>query len=143
MWEIQIQQNYNKNIITINDAILKAMNRHTTKKDILILMRKLRSINGLAIRTTFIVGFPGETDEDFAATLDLVRRVRFDSAFCFKYSPRPGTPASKAEDNVPETIKDERLQALLELLREQSREGMAQQVGKSTEVLIESKSPSP
>ncbi len=123
-----------------SDVILKAMHRGHKREDYFKAIDELRlHTPEIALSSDFIVGFPGETDEDFAATLDLVRRVRFDSAFCFKYSPRPGTPASKAEDNVPEMIKDERLQALLELLREQSREGMAQQVGKSTEVLIESK----
>ena len=85
------------------------------------------------------MGFPGETDEDFEMTLDLVRKVGYDSAFSFKYSPRPGTPAAKAEDDVPEQVKDERLQRLLAVLREQSRERMEKQVGKTTQVLVESK----
>ena len=78
-----------------------------------------------------------KTKEDFEQTLDLVRQVEFDSSFCFKYSPRPGTPASKAEDSVPELVKNERLQQLLELMREQSRTAHRAQIGKTLDVLID------
>ncbi len=124
-----------------SDDILKAMHRGHKREDYFKAIEELRLFTpDIALSSDFIVGFPGETDEDFEQTLDLVRRVGFDSAFCFKYSPRPGTPASKAEDNVPEEIKDARLQRLLDLLREQSRERMEKQVGKTVDVLVEHKS---
>jgi len=124
-----------------SNEILKAMHRGHNREDYFKAIDELRSFTpDIALSSDFIVGFPGETDEDFEQTLALVRKVGYDSAFCFKYSPRPGTPASKADDNVSESVKDERLQRLLGLLREQSRARMEQQVGKNTEVLIESKS---
>ncbi|MES0372603.1 MAG: TRAM domain-containing protein, partial [Mariprofundaceae bacterium] len=97
----------------------------------------------LALSSDFIVGYPGETDEDFAETIDLVKRVGFDSAFCFKYSPRPGTPASKIEDDIPESVKDARLQTLLKLTRGQTRERTEQQIGKTLDVLVEKESKNP
>ncbi len=121
-----------------SNRILKAMHRGHQRDDYFKAIEELRLFTpDIALSSDFIVGFPGETDEDFAQTLDLVQRVGFDSAFCFKYSPRPGTPASKATDNVPEDVKDVRLQALLDLLRSQSKAGMAKQVGKTLDVLIE------
>ena len=123
-----------------SDEILKAMHRGHKREDYFKAIDELRvHTPNIALSSDFIVGFPGETEEDFEMTLDLVRKVGYDSAFSFKYSPRPDTPASKAEDGVPEDVKDERLQRLLALLREQSRERMEQQVGKTTQVLIESK----
>ncbi|MDQ6989311.1 MAG: tRNA (N6-isopentenyl adenosine(37)-C2)-methylthiotransferase MiaB [Mariprofundaceae bacterium] len=120
---------------------LKAMHRGHQREDYFKSIEELRLFTpDIALSSDFIVGFPGESDEDFAQTLDLVKRVGFDSAFCFKYSPRPGTPAAKAEDNVAEDVKDVRLQALLSLLREQSKTRMAQQIGKTLDVLIEKKS---
>jgi len=124
-----------------SDAILKAMHRGHQRDTYFQAIEELRlHTPDIALSSDFIVGFPGETEADFEQTLDLVRRVGFDSAFSFKYSPRPGTPASKSDDDVPETVKDERLQRLMDLLRLQSRERMQQQIGKTTEVLIESKS---
>jgi len=124
-----------------SNDILKAMHRGHNRDNYFHAIEELRlHTPDIALSSDFIVGFPGETEEDFEQTLDLVRRVGYDSAFSFKYSPRPGTPASKNEDDVPESVKDERLQRLLDLLREQSRERMQQQVGKTTDVLIESKS---
>lgn len=82
-----------------SDAILKAMNRKYTRESYLELVRKLReAVPGIAISTDIIVGFPGETEEDFEDTLDLARRVGYDSAFTFLYSIRQGTPAARAED---------------------------------------------
>jgi len=121
-----------------SDAVLKAMHRGHVRDDYFPIIDKLREhCPDIALSSDFIVGFPGETDEDFEQTLDLVRRVHYDFAYCFKYSPRPGTPASKSEDSVPENIKDERLQRLLELTREQARIKMEQQVGKTVQVLVE------
>ncbi|MDX8382652.1 MAG: tRNA (N6-isopentenyl adenosine(37)-C2)-methylthiotransferase MiaB [Ghiorsea sp.] len=121
-----------------SNAILQAMHRGHKREDYFKAIEELRlHTPDIALSSDFIVGFPGETDEDFEQTLDLVNKVGFDSAFCFKYSPRPGTPAAKSSDNVAEDVKDVRLQRLLELLRGQSRERMAKQVGKTSDVLIE------
>jgi tRNA-2-methylthio-N6-dimethylallyladenosine synthase len=123
-----------------SDAMLKAMHRGHKREDYFNIIEELRlHTPDIALSSDFIVGFPGETEEDFEQTLDLVRKVGYDSAFSFKYSPRPGTPAAKAEDDVPESVKDERLQRLLALLREQSYARMKKQVGKTMEVLLESK----
>ncbi len=102
-----------------SDRMLAAMNRRHTVDDYLRLVERLRTARpDLALSSDFIVGHPGETDADFAATLDLVRRVGFAQAFSFQYSPRPGTPAAGAPLQVGETLKQERLQTLLALLRE-------------------------
>ncbi|MES0371645.1 MAG: tRNA (N6-isopentenyl adenosine(37)-C2)-methylthiotransferase MiaB [Mariprofundaceae bacterium] len=127
-----------------SDRILKAMHRGHTRDDYLRTIDELREhCPDLALSSDFIVGYPGETDEDFAETIDLVKRVGFDSAFCFKYSPRPGTPASKIEDDIPESVKNTRLQTLLELTREQTRERTEQQVGKTLDVLVEKEGKNP
>ncbi|MDQ7010935.1 MAG: TRAM domain-containing protein, partial [Mariprofundaceae bacterium] len=121
-----------------SDRILKAMHRGHTRDDYLRMIDELRShCPGLALSSDFIVGYPGETAEDFAETLDLARQVGFDSAFCFKYSPRPGTPAARSDDNVPEAEKDARLQELLALMREQSKAALQRQVGRTVDVLVE------
>jgi tRNA-2-methylthio-N6-dimethylallyladenosine synthase len=104
-----------------SDRILKAMNRrHDVAAYLDILARVRRARPDIAFSSDFIVGFPGETEADFQATLDLVREVGFASAYAFKYSERPGTPAAEAQDQVPEAVKEERharLFALLESLR--------------------------
>jgi tRNA-2-methylthio-N6-dimethylallyladenosine synthase len=103
-----------------SDRILAAMNRRHTTDDYFRLVDRLRTARpDLAFSSDFIVGHPGETDADFDATLDLVRRVGFAQAFCFNYSARPGTPAAGAPLQVAEPIKDARLQTLLALLRKQ------------------------
>ncbi len=103
-----------------SDRVLAAMNRKHTAADYLRLVDRLRAARpDLALSSDFIVGHPGETDGDLAATLDLVRQVRFAQAFSFAYSPRPGTPAAGAPNAVPEAVKDARLQTLLALLRDQ------------------------
>jgi len=103
-----------------SDRVLAAMNRRHTADDYLRLVDRLRSARpDLALSSDFIVGHPGETDADFAATLDLVRRVGFAQAYSFQYSPRPGTPAAGAPLQVAEPVKYGRLQILLALLREQ------------------------
>jgi len=103
-----------------SDRMLAAMNRRHTAGDYLRLVDRLRTARpDLALSSDFIVGHPGETDADFAATLDLVRQVGFAQAFSFKYSSRPGTPAAGAPLQVAEPVKDVRLQILLTLLREQ------------------------
>ncbi len=106
-----------------SDRVLAAMNRRHTAADYLALVDRLRAARpDMALSSDFIVGHPGETDRDFEATLDLVRQVRFAQAFSFKYSPRPGTPAAGAPGQVAEAVKDQRLQALLAVLRAQQAE---------------------
>ncbi|HYZ63515.1 MAG TPA: tRNA (N6-isopentenyl adenosine(37)-C2)-methylthiotransferase MiaB [Acetobacteraceae bacterium] len=103
-----------------SDRVLAAMNRKHNAADYLRLVDRLRAARpDLALSSDFIVGHPGETDADFQATLHLVRRVGFAQAFSFKYSPRPGTPAAAAPNQVPDDVKDARLQELQALLREQ------------------------
>ena len=103
-----------------SDRVLAAMNRKHTVAEYLHLVDRMRAMRpDLAFSSDFIVGHPGETDAEFEATLDLVRRVGFAQAFSFKYSPRPGTPAAGAPNQVAEAVKDERLQRLQALLREQ------------------------
>jgi tRNA-2-methylthio-N6-dimethylallyladenosine synthase len=91
----------------------------------------------IALSGDFIVGFPGETEEDFAATLRIVEEVGYASAFTFKYSARPGTPAATMGDQVPEAVKDERLQRLQALVMEGSRRFNASKVGTTTRILID------
>jgi len=123
---------------TGSDRILKAMHRGHKCDDYRDVIEKLRhACPGIALSSDFIVGFPRETEEDFEQTLDLVREVGFDSAYCFKYSPRPGTPATRMKETVPEEIKDERLQRLLALMREQSGRVHKAMIGKTVDVLVE------
>ena len=121
-----------------SDRILKAMNRHHTAADYLAVLTKVRAANpAIALSGDFIVGFPGETEEDFAATLRLVEEVGYASAFTFKYSARPGTPAATMDGQVPEAVKDERLQRLQTLVMEKSRAFNAAKVGTDTRILID------
>ncbi len=121
-----------------SDAMLKHMHRGHTRDDYFAIIDELRShCPELALSSDFIIGYPGETDADFEATLDLVRRVKYDSSYCFKYSPRPGTPAAKSADDVPEDVKDARLQTLLELIREQARDALQAKLGQTLDVLVE------
>ena len=106
-----------------SDTILAAMNRGHTADEYLRLVEKIRRARpGLALSSDFIVGFPGESHADFAATLALVRQVGYAQAFSFKYSPRPGTPASNSPRQIPEDVKKARLSELQELLFAQQRE---------------------
>jgi tRNA-2-methylthio-N6-dimethylallyladenosine synthase len=121
-----------------SDAILKAMNRRHTSEHYLRLVDRIRAARpDIAMSGDFIVGFPGETDADFAATMALVERVGYASAFSFKYSARPGTPAAEREDQVPEEVKSDRLAQLQALLRAQQAEFNRSQVGMTMEVLVE------
>lgn len=123
------------------DAVLEAMNRKHSADDYRRVIDKLRDARpDLAFSSDFIVGFPGESDKDFAATLQLVRDINFAQAYSFKYSRRPGTPAAAMTTQVAEEIKDRRLKELQDLLREQQDAFNASFVGKTTSVLIESKS---
>jgi tRNA-2-methylthio-N6-dimethylallyladenosine synthase len=121
-----------------SDRILKAMNRAHTAESYLRLIGKIRAARpDMAISGDFIVGFPGERESDFEATLSLVREVNYATAFSFKYSRRPGTPASAMPGQVDEAVKDERLARLNALLDEQARAFNAAQVGKVLPVLFE------
>jgi tRNA-2-methylthio-N6-dimethylallyladenosine synthase len=102
------------------DRVLAAMNRQHTSADYLRLIDRLRAARpDIALSSDFIVGYPGETDAEFEATLDLIRKVGFMQAYSFAYSPRPGTAAANSPDQVPQTVKDARLQALQALLLDQ------------------------
>ena len=121
-----------------SDKVLKAMNRAHTAESYLRLVEKIRAARpDMARSGDFIVGFPGESDKDFEATLELVRAVGFASAFSFKYSRRPGTPAAAMPLQVAEEAKEERLARLLDLLDEQQRAFNAACVGRTLPVLFE------
>ena len=122
-----------------SDRILSLMNRRYTREDYSRIIEKLRrQREDIAITTDIIVGFPTETNRDFEDTLSLVREVRYDTAFSFKYSPRPLTKAYRElEDDVPVGIKEERLKILQELIEEIAQEKNREMIGKTTEVLIE------
>ncbi|MFM7347507.1 MAG: tRNA (N6-isopentenyl adenosine(37)-C2)-methylthiotransferase MiaB [Tagaea sp.] len=121
-----------------SDRVLEAMNRGHTVRRYLDIVAQLRAARpDIALSSDFIVGFPGETDAEFEATLDLIREVGFAQAFSFKYSPRPGTPAALLDRQVPEAVKDERLQRLQALLKHQQDAFNASSVGKIVPVLYE------
>ncbi|MBQ7225865.1 MAG: tRNA (N6-isopentenyl adenosine(37)-C2)-methylthiotransferase MiaB [Clostridia bacterium] len=123
-----------------SDKILKKMNRHYDKARYLSIVEELRSkIKGVTFTTDIIVGFPGETEEDFLETMDIVKSVRFDSIFSFIYSPRKGTPAYDMEQ-VPDEIKHERYDRLCNLQNEISNEINNTYVGKTVRVLVDGKS---
>lgn len=127
-----------------SDKILKAMNRDHTAESYVRLVEKIRAARpDIAMSGDFIVGFPGERDGDFEKTLELVREVGFASAFSFKYSRRPGTPASAMPGQVDEAVKAERLDRLNALLDEQQKAFNALQVGKVLPVLFEKKGRNP
>jgi tRNA-2-methylthio-N6-dimethylallyladenosine synthase len=121
-----------------SDRVLRAMNRHYTSGQYRAIVDKARRLMpGLAISTDLIVGFPGETEDDFAATLAVMREVRFDAAFTFQYSKRPGTPAAALDGQVPPEIVTERFNRLVELQNEHSLASNVKQIGRSVEILIE------
>ncbi len=121
-----------------SDRILKAMHRAYTSRKYLELVERIRGARPeMAITTDIIVGFPGETEEDFQATCELVKTVRFDNAFVFKYSPRKDTPAAAMADQVPQEVIEERHARLLELVNSISREKLETFVGKEVEILCE------
>jgi ribosomal protein S12 methylthiotransferase len=123
----------------INDDILKRMKRFSTKSDALNIIRQARElIPDIALRTTFIVGFPGETDEQFQELLDFVQEIRFDRVGVFEYSHEEGTSAFFYVDDVPAKVKKHRAQLLMELQREISLEKNKEKLGKEFEVIIDS-----
>jgi tRNA-2-methylthio-N6-dimethylallyladenosine synthase len=123
-----------------SNRILKAMNRSHTAETYLAIIEKMRAARpDIAISGDFIVGFPGETEEDFSSTLQIVDAVRYASAYSFKYSPRPGTPAAAMEDQIPRDIMDDRLQRLQARINEHQLAFNRSKVGCDTQVLVERK----
>jgi tRNA-2-methylthio-N6-dimethylallyladenosine synthase len=123
-----------------SNRVLKAMNRsHTVETYLAILEKVCAARPDMALSGDFIVGFPGETEQDFEATLQIVDAVRYASAYSFKYSARPGTPAAAMEDQIPREIMDERLQRLQERINSHQLAFNRSKVGVDTEVLIERK----
>ena len=121
-----------------SSRILKKMNRHYTKEDYLLLVKKIREkLPEIALTTDIIVGFPGETEEDFEETLDVVSKVRYDSAYTFIYSKRGGTPAASMENQVPEDVVKERFAKLLKVVQTISAERTNEKLGMTEPVLIE------
>jgi tRNA-2-methylthio-N6-dimethylallyladenosine synthase len=121
--------------------VLKTMNRKYTKEQYLELVEKMKAkIPNVLFSTDIIVGFPGETEEDFEDTLDVVRKVNFEQVFMFIYSRRVGTPADKMENQVPEEIKHKRFDRLKELVESQIAENNKKYIGTTQKVLVEGKS---
>jgi tRNA-2-methylthio-N6-dimethylallyladenosine synthase len=121
-----------------SNRILKAMRRTYDRDRYLALAQKLRSaIPGLALGTDVIVGFPGETEDDFCQTLEIVEQVRYDSAFTFIYSPRHGTEAATLPEQVPDELKHERLERLVDVVQRIAAEQNAARIGSVEEVLVE------
>ncbi len=124
-----------------SNRILKAMRRRYTREDYMTLIENLRKVNpGIAITSDVMVGFPGETDNDFEDTLHLIQQVRFDSLYSFKYSDRAGTAAEKMENKVSESVKTSRLTVLQDIQEQITREKNKELEGRVFEVLIEGES---
>lgn len=126
-----------------SDDVLRRMNRRYTAEQYLGLIEQLREAKpDIAISTDIIVGFPGETEEDFQKTLDLCEAAKFDSAFTFIYSVRKGTPAEKYEDQIPEDVKHERFGRLVDVINRSAAEKNAAMKGRVEDVLVEGPSKS-
>ena len=124
-----------------SNKILNRMNRTYTKSKFLSLVDRIREIlPNVGISTDIIVGFPGETDEDFRQTIDVMNKVKFDSAFNFKYSPRRGTKASEYDDQIREQTKQERLEQVIDLQKKHTLERNLELVGTAQTVLVEKES---
>src|SRR5262249_13804646 len=127
-----------------SDRILKLMHRGYTRTRFLDIITKLRRVqSNIGITTDFIVGFPGETEEDFEQTLSLVREAEFDQAFIFKYSPRSDTRAAAMAGQVPQAVKEEWHGRLLALVNEIGARRYARLVGQKVEILVEGPSKRP
>ena len=121
-----------------SDRLLKIMNRHYDKQHYLEIVDKLRkAIPDIGISTDIIVGFPGETEEDFNETLDVVKKVQYDSAFTFIYSKRSGTPAAEMENQVPQDVVKDRFDRLLKVVNEISSKKTAKYEGTTQLVMAE------
>lgn len=124
-----------------SDRILKEMNRRYTTENYTALVDYMRKkMPGIAITTDIIVGFPGETEDDFNGTLEMLRRIRYDNIYSFIYSKRNGTPAAKSENQIPEDIKGERFKRLIELQTAISKEKNNDYIGKTVRALVEGRS---
>ncbi len=125
-----------------SNNILKTMNRKHSRQDYFKIIENLRKVNPeIGLSSDFIVGFPGETDKDFADTIDLVEKIGFTQCYSFKYSPRPGTPGYENKSQIDEKIKDERLAILQKLLTEQQIEFNKKFNGEKMKVLFEKEAP--
>ncbi len=134
----KVCENFHLPVQAGSNRVLKMMNRGYTREYYIDLIQEIRKkVPGAAVTTDIMVGFPGETEEDFEDTLDLVERVRFDSSFTFIYNKRPGTPAAKIEDQVPEETKRKRIQALIALQNKITLEKNSEEIGNLHEVLVE------
>jgi tRNA-2-methylthio-N6-dimethylallyladenosine synthase len=121
-----------------SSKILKKMNRHYDRDQYLDLVNRVKkAIPNAALTTDIIIGFPGETEEDFQDTLSLVKEVEYDSAFTFLYSIRSGTPAAEYEEQIPDDIKHDRFNRLVEVINDISRKKNKEYDGKIVEVLVE------
>jgi len=121
-----------------SDRVLSLMHRGYTRERYLSIVRKLREVKPeIGVSTDFIAGFPGETEEDFEETLSLVREVGFDQAFVFKYSQRRDTPAAEMPEQVPQAVKEERNQRLLQLVNDIGANQYRKQVGRLVQILVE------
>ena len=121
-----------------NNDILKKMNRHYTREQYLDRVSRLReAIPGIGLSTDIIVSFPGETEEQFEDTMNLVREVRYDSAFTFIYSPRTGTKAAQMEGLIPEAVSSERIQRLISLQESLQQDTLKRFIGQEEEILVE------
>ena len=121
-----------------SSRLLERMNRRYTKEHYLELVRKLReAIPDISLTTDIIVGFPGETEEDFEETLDVVRQAEYDSAYTFIYSKRTGTPAANMPDQIPDDVVKERFNRLLQVVAESSAKRTGRLEGQTAEVLVE------
>jgi tRNA-2-methylthio-N6-dimethylallyladenosine synthase len=121
-----------------SDSVLSAMKRGYTALEYKSIIRKMRAVRpDLTLSSDFIVGFPGETDEDFAKLLKMVEELNFDNSFCFIFSARPGTPAANLSDNTPYEVKLKRLQTLLALVESQANQISKNMLGNTERVLVE------
>ena len=135
-----IEKHFHLPLQSGSDKVLSEMNRRYTGEKYLSIVRRLReAVPDIALTSDVMVGFPGETEEDFLATLELLRRAEFDMVYSFIYSPRPGTPAAEREDQVPEAVKGERMRRLLALQDEISFGKNQQEVGRTLRILLDGK----
>lgn len=126
----------------VNETMLRRMQRRVTRRETEELVAKLRSaIPGLVLRTTFIVGFPGETEEQFEELVEFVRDVRFERMGCFEYSLEPGTPASRLPDHLPEELKAQRRDRLMQVQQQIAFEWNEQRVGAEFDVILDGPAP--
>ena len=121
-----------------SDRILKLMNRHYDRERYFTVVDKLKTaVPGVELTTDIIVGFPGETEEDFEATLDMVEKIGYSAAYTFKYSPRTGTKAATMDEQISEDVKKERLKRLNDTVAKGLKAGSEKYIGQEGEVLVE------